>query len=333
VSGYPYLLLLLDAAMAKLPITTIAILCAIGASLAFTLNDVGIKFASGDYALHQVILARATVAALLTIFIIMPIEGGFHHLKTKRLRLHMVRGGFVVMANTFFFMGIAVLPLSEATAIFFVAPMFITIFSVLFLGEKVGPWRWFAVVMGLVGVIIMFRPTPSTFQLAALLPVGAAACYATLHILTRVMGNTEKASTMAFYTQFMFVIFASIMGLIFGKGQINTGDSAILGFLLRPWVWPENTDMIIFAAIGFASAAGGYLITQAYKISEAAIIAPFEYIALVMAVCWGILFFDEWPDLISWAGISLILLSGLVMLWRERRVNKKVKRPLPRSRP
>jgi drug/metabolite transporter (DMT)-like permease len=318
--------------MARLPITTIAILCAIGASLAFTLNDVGVKFASGDYALHQVVLARAVVASILTVLIIMPAEGGFHHIKTRRLPLHMIRGSFVVMANTLFFMGIAVLPLSEVTAIFFVAPVFITIFSVIFLGEKVGPWRWLAVLTGLLGVVVMFRPTPSTFQLAALLPVGAAACYATLHILTRVMGNTEKASTMAFYTQLMFVIFGAFMGLVFGKGQIDTGDSQMLGFLLRPWVWPNAADATAFAAIGFASAVGGYLITLAYKLSEAAIIAPFEYIALVMAVCWGILFFDEWPDLISWIGITLIMSSGLIMLWRERRVNKKVKRPLPRSR-
>ena len=323
----------LDIVMAKLSVTSIAILCALIASLAFTLNDVGIKFAAGDYPLHEVVLARALVGGLITFLIIMPLEGGFHHIRTNRLRLHIVRGLFVVAANSLFFMGIAVLPLSEVTAIFFVAPVFITLFSVLFLKEQVGPWRWFAIALGFLGVIVMFRPTPATFQIAALLPVGAAVCYAALHTMTRHMGGTERASTLAFYTQLVFAVSALTMGMIFGRGQIETGDSAALTFLLRAWVWPNSTDLMIFFAIGIASATGGYMISQAYRIGQAAIIAPFEYVALIMSVTWGILFFGEWPDAIAWAGISLILFSGLVMLWRERQANKQVKPPLPRSRP
>lgn len=312
--------------MKSLSVTSTGIICALIASVSFTLNDVGIKFLSGDYPLHQVVLIRAGVGLAITLGILMPLEGGFSLLRTKRLRLHLLRGCFVVMANLMFFLGLASIPLSEATAIFFVSPLIITIFSVIFLSEKVGPWRWFAVAMGLVGAVVMLRPTPSSFQWAALFPVAAAFCYAGLHTMTRKMSGTEKASTMSFYIQLTFVITASLMGLIFGEGQYAEQDSASLQFLLRPWVWPEPFDLMVMTGVGIVSGIGGYFISQAYRISEAALIAPIEYTALVLSIFWGITIFGEWPDSIAWAGMALILSGGLLMLWREAVTKKKTAR-------
>ncbi|MDA9926262.1 DMT family transporter [Amylibacter sp.] len=311
------------------PLSTLGVLCALLASFAFTLNDVGIKFLSGDYPLHQIVLVRAFVAMFITLIIIIPFEGGYHLLRTKQLKLHLLRGAFVVLANILFFLGLAEIPLSEATAIFFVSPLIITLFSVIFLSEKVGPWRWFAVIMGLVGAIVMLRPTSNSFQLAGLLPVGAAFCYASLHILTRKMGTIEKASTMSFYLQLTFVVVSISMGLVFGDGRYGIQESAALEFLLRPWVWPNHFDLIVMACIGVASAIGGYTISQAYRLSEAALIAPIEYVALILAVFWGIAIFNEWPDSIAWTGIALILFSGLLMLWRESIAKKITKKHGP----
>ncbi|MDA9290703.1 DMT family transporter [Amylibacter sp.] len=311
------------------PLSTLGVLCALLASFAFTLNDVGIKFLSGDYPLHQIVLVRAFVAMFITLIIIIPFEGGYHLLRTKQLKLHLLRGAFVVLANILFFLGLAEIPLSEATAIFFVSPLIITLFSVIFLLEKVGPWRWFAVIMGLVGAIVMLRPTSNSFQLAGLLPIGAAFCYASLHILTRKMGTIEKASTMSFYLQLTFVVVSISMGLVFGDGRYGIQESAALEFLLRPWVWPNHFDLIVMACIGVASAIGGYTISQAYRLSEAALIAPIEYVALILAVFWGIAIFNEWPDSIAWTGIALILFSGLLMLWRESIAKKITKKHGP----
>jgi drug/metabolite transporter (DMT)-like permease len=311
------------------PLSTLGVLCALLASFAFTLNDVGIKFLSGDYPLHQIVLVRAFVAMFITLIIIIPFEGGYHLLRTKQLKLHLLRGAFVVLANILFFLGLAEIPLSEATAIFFVSPLIITLFSVIFLSEKVGPWRWFAVIMGLVGAIVMLRPTSNSFQLAGLLPIGAAFCYASLHILTRKMGTVEKASTMSFYLQLTFVVVSISMGLVFGDGRYGIQESAALEFLLRPWVWPNHFDLIVMACIGVASAIGGYTISQAYRLSEAALIAPIEYVALILAVFWGIAIFNEWPDSIAWTGIALILFSGLLMLWRESIAKKVTKKHGP----
>ena len=312
----------------------IGILCAIIASVAFTLNDVGIKFLSGDYPLHEVVLIRAVIAISITLAILVPMEGGYSILKTKYPWMHLLRGFCVVFANMTFFLGLAAIPLSEATAIFFISPLIITVFSVIFLAEKVGPWRWMAVISGLVGAVIMLRPGTSSFQLAALLPLCAAFGYASLHILTRKMGTTEKASTMAFYIQFTFIIVSSAIGLAFGDGRYAGGADPSIEFALRAWVVPTMQDFLVMAGVGVSSAMGGYFISQAYRVCEAALIAPFEYVALVLAIIWGITIFNEWPDLIAWTGIGLILSAGLIVFWRESVLNKRIasERPMPRQR-
>ena len=308
--------------------------CALIASTAFTLNDVGVKFLSGDYALHQIIFVRACFAFLLTLLIIIPLEGGFSLLRTKNIRLHIFRGLAVVLANMSFFMGLAAMPLAEATAIFFVSPLVITAFSVFFLKEKVGPWRWFAVAAGLFGAIVIIRPGTQAFQLAALLPIFAAVCYASLHMMTRKIGKTEKASTLAIYTQFVFLVASATIGLAFGSGEYATDIHPSIEFLTRAWVWPSTGDFLIMLCNGVTSATGGYMISQAYRQCEAAVIAPFEYVALVLAIIWGILIFSEWPDNFAWTGITLIFASGLLVLWREAVLKKRVanQRPMPRVR-
>ena len=312
----------------------LAVLCAVVAAFAFTLNDVGIKFLSGDYPLHEVILVRACIAISITLTIIVPLEGGYRNLKTRRPGLHVARGLLVVLANITFFLGLASIPLSEATAIFFVSPLVITVFSVIFLGETVGPLRWMAVAAGLAGAFIMLRPGSGTFQYAALLPLTAAFGYAGLHTLTRKIGVTEKASTMAFYIQLMFIVVSSAIGLTVGDGGYAGTGVPAWDFLLREWIWPLPQDLAVMAGVGLASALGGYFISQAYRVAEAALVAPFEYLGLVLAIFWGVTIFGEWPDVPAWLGISLILGSGLFVFWREARANRVIaaKQPMPRNR-
>lgn len=312
----------------------IGILCAIGAAIAFSVNDMGIKFLSGDYALHQIVMIRAMVALCFTLAIFVPLEGGYANLATRRLPMHLLRGLCVVLANMLFFLGLAAMPLSEATAIFFVSPLVITLFSVIFLGEKVGIWRWMAVATGLVGALVILRPGTEAFRYASLFPLAAAVCYAALHMLTRKIGVSERASTMAFYIQLIFVVVSGSIGLSIGDGSLSGSTDPSLEFLFRAWAMPQPGDMAIIAGVGAASAVGGYLISQAYRICEAAVIAPFEYVALLMAIIFGVLVFGEWPDMVSWGGISLIFASGILVFWREAVRNRIVasERPLPRQR-
>ena len=313
--------------------TVLGIVCAIGAVITFSTQDMAVKWLSGDYPLHQIILFRATVAMILTLSIFVPLEGGYRNLRTRRLPLHLLRGLAVVIANMTFFTGLASLPLGEATAIFFVAPLFITALSVLILKESVGPRRWFAVGIGLTGVIVMLRPGSDAFQTAALLPLAAALAYALLQIMTRKLGMEEKASTMAFYIQLTFIIVSSTIGLSFGDGRFAGGGPSS-DFLLRAWTWPPFEDAIVMFAIGLLSGIGGYLISQAYRIAEAGLVAPFEYVAMPLAVFWSVILWNDWPDTTAWLGIACIGGAGLYVFYREtvRGRENVLKRPMPRNR-
>jgi drug/metabolite transporter (DMT)-like permease len=295
----------------------IGILCAVGGSLTYSVNDVAIKFLSGDYALHEVVLIRSIIGLLVMICFVLPFQGGFGGLRTRRLGTHLLRASFVVASNLFYFLGLAAMPLADAVAVFFVAPLMITALSVPMLGERVGPRRWFAVGLGLAGVIVMLRPGPTTFQYAALLPFASAFCYALMHMQTRRMGLTERAVTMAFYVQVSFIVVCLIMGAVVGDGRFADQSDPSLAFLLRGWTWPDPGDWPIFVASGTASALGGLLIAQAYRLCEAGLVAPFEYVSMPLAIFWGVTVFGTWPDTTAWIGITLICGGGLYMLWRE----------------
>lgn len=305
--------------------------CAAISVVFFSINDVAIKFLSGGYALHQVVLIRSIIGLLIIVAVIAPLTTGKALVRTKKLKMHMLRGLCVVFANMTFFLGLAAMPLADAVAIFFISPLVITLSSVLFLGEVVGPRRWAAIAVGFVGVLIMMRPGTAAFQLASLLPLIAAFCYAGIHIITRRIGGTESAATMAFYIQLMFIIVGVLFGLIVGDGRFGDQSDPSLAFLFRAWSWPVPADYPIFLIIGVGIGVGGYLISQAYRVAEASYVAPFEYLALPMSVVWGMLVFDEFPGGWDYFGMALILGAGLFTVWREAQTKPvALQRPLRR---
>ena len=294
----------------------LGITCVVGAITLFVLQDALIKWLSGDYPLHEIVLVRAASAIAVTLFV-MRLEGGAHLLRTHRLGLQLARSGLLVLANCAFYLALAAMTIAEATAIFFIAPLLITALSALMLHDTVGPRRWAAVCVGLAGVIVMLGPGEGVLQWVALLPIAAAAAYALMQIITRRLGTTERASTIAFYAQAGFIAASVAIGLVAGDGRFAPEDDPSLAFLLRAWTVPSVRDAGLFLAIGVINGIGGYLMSQAYRISRPATIAPFEYVALPMAVFWGVVFFGDWPDPITCAGMALICGSGLYVLHRE----------------
>jgi drug/metabolite transporter (DMT)-like permease len=285
----------------------------------FSVNDMAIKWLSGDYALHQVILTRAIIG-MAFLFALMAVLGvPYRSLRTVRPRGHLLRVAFVVISNLTYFMGLADLPLADAVAISFVSPLMLTVLSVLVLGEKVGPRRWAAVVVGLLGVVIMFRPGTGVFQPAALLVLISAICYAATNLMTRAMKATESAFSLQFYVQCGFIVVCTVMGLTVGDGRFAESENASLAFLLRGWVWPPMADWPAFLATGVAVSVGGLMIGQAYRTGEAGLVAPFEYISVPIAVIWGLVIFGTLPDHWGWLGIALIVGAGLYTIWREAR--------------
>lgn len=293
------------------------ILCVVGAMAAFTSQDAIVKSLSGGYPLHQIVLTRSVAALFLTLAIFIPFDGGYKGLRTRRLKFHLIRGFAIVIANLSFFTSIATLPLAQATTIFFVAPLIITILSGVILGDPIGIKRWMAVIIGLVGVLVILRPGTEVFQLASLLPLVAALAYALVQISTRIIGTTENASTMSFYIQLTVLVVSGIIGLAFGDGRYaNTGDPT-LEFLFRAWTLPPIDDLFLMTGVGFLNGIAGYLVMQGYRISEPARVAPFEYISVVFAILWGIYLFQEHLDFQTWLGIFVIVGAGIYTVYHE----------------
>ncbi|KIC47955.1 DMT family transporter [Tateyamaria sp. ANG-S1] len=298
-----------------------------------SVNDMLIKELSGDYPLHQIVFARAGIGILFSL-IVVQYEGGFGILRTDTPWQHALRGILIVIANMTFFVGLAVLPLADVTALFFVAPLFITLLSIPILGERVGVLRLTAMAVGFVGVVVMQRPWAdadslevSRFVLA--LPVLAALTYALNQILTRKLGVASKASAMAVYIQGMFILVSVAFFVVAGGGRFAEGaTNGSVIFLLRAWIWPQDADLWLFLGLGLNSAIVVYCLSQAYRIADAATVAPFEYVGLPLAVFWGWVVFGELPTWEVGVGIVLILGAGLFVFLRERQ-----KAPIGGQRP
>ena len=293
------------------------------AHVLFTTSDMGIKMISGDYALHQIILTRSSVAILFTLLVFVPLEGGIKNLLTKQLTLHILRGFGIGIANLCFFSSLISLPLGEAMAIFFIAPVLISLLSVFILKEKGHLERWLAVLVGLIGVLLILRPSFEAFNPATILPLIAAFSYAMVQIITCKLGEKEKASTMAFFVQLNLIVFSAFFGLLFGDGTLANPSQPIINFLFRVWILPSWIDGLIMCGLGLLNGIGIYFISQAYRNSRAIVIAPFEFVAIPLAIFWSIIIFGDWPDIVSWLGILLIAGAGLFIIFHENSKNRK----------
>ena len=302
---------------------TQGILCLVAALAFLTVSDSIIKWLSGGLPLHEIMLFRGLFAMIL-VFVFIHLEGGLNTLKTRRPLLHFVRGSMLVLANMFFFLGLAVMPLAETVSLFYTAPLFICILSQPILGERVGLLRWLVIVAGLIGVIIMLRPGSEVFRSVSLLPVLAALSYAVMTMMTRKLGMHNKASALTFYIQLSFIVISSVVGLAIGDGRFDTYDSEATGFLLRAWSWPNLVQLQLLLFCGVMVSFGGYLISQAYRLGEAAAVAPFEYASLPFALMIGFYLWGDWPDWISFIGSGLIIFSGLLVFYLENRAHKKL---------
>jgi drug/metabolite transporter (DMT)-like permease len=293
------------------------IFLALGGGVVLSVNDLAIKALSGTYALHQVILVRAFISLVIVLAVMAMTAGGLRQMLTRRPLDHLFRVCIVMVSNITYFVGLSLMPLADAVATAFVSPLLVTLMSAVILREQVGPRRWAAVLVGLVGVLIMTRPGAGVIQPAAILVLISALCYASSHMMTRRMRHTESAMTLNFYVQVGFILVSLGFGLVAGDGHLAQAPGGTWEFLFRPWIWPPLADWWAYLATGMAVGIGGLMMSQAYRTTEAALVAPFEYIGMPMAIFWGVLVFGTWPDATAWAGIALICGAGLYTLWRE----------------
>ena len=269
----------------------------IGAVFLFTSMDALVKIASETYPTGQIVFFRNFVAFLpLAIFVAR--AGGISVLRTRRLGGHLIRAGVGLSAMVCFFLSYKLLPLGEAVALGMAGPLFITALSVPFLGEKVGIRRWSAVVVGFLGVLVMTRPGSGIFDPAALIPLAAAFFLGLAMVMVRSLSRSEHSASIVFY----FTITATVVSA-----------------LSLPWQWvtPDWSGLGILVTSGLIGGCAQFTMTQAFRMAPAALVAPFEYLALVFAMGYGFLIWAEIPDLWLIVGAVIVMASGIYILHRE----------------
>lgn len=311
-----------DTAVAALADNNLAgILYVLFGVIAFTTQDVIVKFLSGDYSIHEIVLLRSLGAAPVVVALLI-YEGGFRSLLKAPVGLLSLRGLIHYFSYTLWYLTIATMTIADALAIGFVAPLMITGLSSLLLGAKVGLNRWLAIIAGFAGTVIMLRPGFGVFEPAALLVLASSACYSAAVILTRKLAPVATSPAMSLVAILVAGLASIGWGLVAGEGQFATGVHPSLAFMLRAWIWPPTFDLMLMIATGIAASAGMICLTQAYRLGQPAVVAPFEYAGMVWALIAGYVMWRQVPDGISMIGITIIIGAGLYIAsleLRERR--------------
>ena len=285
--------------------------------LIFSLQDIAVKWIGGDYPVLEIVTFRSLIASPLTL-LLFRYEGGQGLPTTQQHKLEYVRGLFYFLSYTTHFMGLAALPLAEIAAIKFSGPLMITLLSVVILGEKVGPRRWLALLVGFMGVLLIVRPGLAGFNMGSIFILISVLFYALAAILTRKLQATDSSATMAYYSSLVYLIATFILApLTIFVGDIPDAHPSI-AFLFHAWAMPSLLDWVIMSGLGLVWAGGMYCIARAYSLALASIVAPFEYIALPINIMWGLVIWQEIPTWATLAGAFLTLFSGMYILCRER---------------
>jgi drug/metabolite transporter (DMT)-like permease len=264
--------------------------------------DALIKWVSATHPIGQIIFFR-NVFAFVPVFFVLRQAGGFAVLRTKHFGDHVVRGAMGILSMVCIFGAFSLMPLGEAVALSLSAPIFVTVLSVPLLGERVGIRRWSAAIVGFSGILVMTRPGLGVFQPVALLAVGGALFYALAVISIRRLSAADPPATIVFY----FTLFAAIAGAVSLPFQ---------------WVTPDAVGLALLVGIGLIGGVAQLALTQAFRLAPVALVAPFDYGALVFAVFFGYVVWGDVPDLFIIGGAMIVVASGLYILHRETKLGR-----------
>ncbi len=251
------------------------------------------------------LLALRSVLIIPLILLIFSCQGNLAALKPTRPLLHMSRGIIGFLAPLCFFLGITFLPLTDAVTVSFSSIFMIALLSIVFLGEKVGPHRWASIVAGFIGVVIVIGPQGGgKFSGYFLILVGSAA-YAVMFISGRYLSSTESVASLVF------------------SFNLSVG---VISLILLPWYWQPQTlaQYGMLAGLSLVAVSGHFLMTSAFSNTEASLLAPFEYTAVLWALTFDLLIWHVVPSLTTSIGAAIIVSSGLYIVYRERLVNARL---------
>jgi drug/metabolite transporter (DMT)-like permease len=283
----------------------------------FSLQDTIIKSISGAHAVTLAIFLRSIVSFPILLAMVQ-YEAGWRSIFTQRAPFLVMRGGILLCAYLCYYISFAALPLAEAIALFFMAPLFVTVMSGPILGERVTAWAWAAVVIGFIGVLIILQPGSGLFEPAALLSLFSGLAYATAMVLGRKHARTEPTAVISFYQNVTYIFSSVIFAVIVNGLLTDTPTHPSLAFLFRPWAWPNVGDLSLMAACGVIAAIAATLLTHAYRMGQANIVTPFEYTGMLWGTVWGLLLFSEVPKTTTVIGMALIATAGVLALQAGR---------------
>ncbi|MDB2391339.1 DMT family transporter [Alphaproteobacteria bacterium] len=296
------------------------------------INDALIKLMSVYLSLGQIMFVRAIFSIIIVMIFSRGISKMFK-LPAQVFWLFVGRGMCIVVAMISFFAALGSLPLAIAISIFFVSPLFITLLSVPILGETIGIHRAIAVLIGLVGMIVIIQPGGDEFRPEALLVVLSALSYAMCQIWTRRLSGMGDLATMVSVQQICFLVVGVLLVVMTIFMQRPDSGNPTIDFLLRSPQTVSFMDYLFILICGVSVLLLSVTSAHAYRVLEASVIAPFEYVAIPSGIFWGMLIWDDWPETSAWIGMALILIGGLYMVYREkaRDVDVTLSAPMPAS--
>ena len=274
------------------------------ATVLFSIMHASIKFMSTSMHPFEIAFFRN----LFGLLVIAPwfIKYGFNPLKTKKIKLHVARSLFNVIAMMSFFYSLSIAPLADVASLAFTAPLFASILAVIFLKEIVGRKRGIAIAFGFIGALIVVDPIYSSINNGHLLVLLSASVWSVSLIIIKILGRTESSVTI---TSYMVIIMIPL--------------SAIAAYFF--WETPTLKDLFFLMLIGVSGTSAQMLLAQALRQGDTSIIMPFDFLKLIWAVAIGYLFFFEVPSINIWIGSMIIFLSTLYIAYRERVLSKNSK--------
>jgi drug/metabolite transporter (DMT)-like permease len=278
-------------------LTGIGLMC--GAVLLFAFSDATAKYLNGHMDTVQVVWARYMSAFVLALFIVNPIRRP-QVMRTSRPWLQLGRSTLLLVSTALNFVALRYLQLDQAVAIIFCTPFIVAALGGPILGEWIGWRRWIAIMVGFCGVLLVARPGAGGIHPAALLSVMGALCYAIYSISTRILSRTDSNETTNFYSNLV---------------------GAILVSVAAPFFWTSQSDpkvIVLMCTMGLFSGMGHYLLIIGHRLAPASVLAPFIYTEIVWMIALGYWVFGDVPNHWTLAGVAVVILSGLYLLYRER---------------
>jgi len=274
--------------------------------LAFDLMGVVVRLLSDEFSIYQISTMRnlfGTIPALVFVLISRSARDVFSIMTPRLFLLTVFRALSVNMAQICYYTALSYIAFAPATTLAFAGPLFITALSVPVLGHKVGFWRWSAVIIGFLGVMLIMRPGGDAFTIYAILPVVAAMGYALSSITVRLFPEEISSSAIQFVTQIVTTIFSVIL----------------LYALSTPLPITTGHDWLMFLSVGVCGGVGVLCLVSSYRLAEPGQLAPFEYFGIPISFVLGYLAFSEAPFGQLIPGVFIIIGAGLIIVWRERK--------------